>query len=54
MEITIAHYRNIEKLGITIADGKVNYLFGICGSGKKLCLRCHIQAGGTGGCNDWC
>lgn len=38
MEITIAHYRNIEKLGITIADGKVNYLFGICGSGKSSVL----------------
>ena len=38
MEITIAHYRNIEKLGITIADRKVNYLFGICGSGKSSVL----------------
>lgn len=38
MQISIANYRNIERLGITIEDGKVNYLFGVCGSGKTSIL----------------
>ena len=38
MQISIANYRNIGQLGITIEDGKVNYLFGVCGSGKSSIL----------------
>lgn len=38
MEISIANYRNLERLGVTIEDGKVNYLFGVCGSGKSSIL----------------
>lgn len=38
MEISITNFRNIEQLGISIDEGKVNYLFGICGSGKTSIL----------------
>lgn len=50
MEISITNYRNIKKLGITIEDEKINYLFGICGSGKSSILDAiskPIEAGDT-------
>ena len=30
----IENYRNIRSLDFEIEDGKINYLFGICGAGK--------------------
>ena len=38
MNISISNYRNIGQLGLEIEEGKVNYLFGICGSGKTSIL----------------
>lgn len=35
MLIRIENYRNIEALDYEIDDGKINYLFGVCGSGKS-------------------
>lgn len=34
MHIHIENFRNIDTLDYEIEDEKVNYLFGICGSGK--------------------
>lgn len=38
MEIAITNYRNIANLGISLEDGKVNFLLGVCGSGKSSIL----------------
>lgn len=38
MQISITNYRNISQLGIEFEEGKVNYLFGVCGSGKSSIL----------------
>lgn len=38
MQISITNYRNISQLGIEVEEGKVNYLFGVCGSGKSSIL----------------
>lgn len=38
MEIAITNYRNIRDLDIAIEDGKVNFLLGVCGSGKSSIL----------------
>ncbi|WP_077597415.1 hypothetical protein [Olsenella urininfantis] len=38
MQISITNYRNINQLGIEFEEGKVNYLFGVCGSGKSSIL----------------
>lgn len=38
MQISITNYRNINQLGIEVEEGKVNYLFGVCGSGKSSIL----------------
>ena len=35
MIIHIENYRNIDRLDYELEDGKVNYLFGVCGSGKS-------------------
>ena len=35
MLIHIENFRNIDNLDYEIEDGKVNYLFGVCGSGKS-------------------
>lgn len=35
MHIHIENYRNIDNLEYDIVDGKINYLFGVCGSGKS-------------------
>ena len=35
MRAHIENYRNIRSLDFEIEDGKINYLFGICGAGKS-------------------
>ena len=35
MFIHIENYRNIDRLDYELDDGKVNYLFGVCGVGKS-------------------
>lgn len=35
MLIHIENYRNIDRLDYELEDGKINYLFGVCGSGKS-------------------
>lgn len=39
MKIHLENYRNIGKLDYEPEDGKINFLFGICGSGKSSILR---------------
>lgn len=38
MKIHIEDYRNIDNLDYEIEDGKVNFLYGLCGSGKSSIL----------------
>ena len=38
MRISISNFRNIDQLGIEVESGKVNYIFGVCGSGKSSIL----------------
>jgi len=35
MELNIKNYKNIENLDLTVLDKKINYMFGISGSGKS-------------------
>lgn len=35
MELNIKNYKNIENLDLTVFDKKINYMFGISGSGKS-------------------
>lgn len=43
MEISITSYRNIGQLGISIKEGKVNYLFGVCGGGADSKLDTQVS-----------
>lgn len=35
MHIHLENFRNISSLDLDLTDGKTNYLFGVCGSGKS-------------------
>lgn len=35
MHVHLENFRNISSLDLNLADGKTNYLFGVCGSGKS-------------------
>ena len=38
MRISITNFRNISSLDYDLVEGKVNFLFGVCGSGKSSLL----------------
>jgi ABC-type uncharacterized transport system ATPase subunit len=38
LNISIVNYRNLNELGIDIDEGKINFLYGVCGSGKSSIL----------------
>lgn len=38
MRISITNFRNISSLDYDLVEGKVNFLFGVCGSGKGSLL----------------